>query len=226
MKICICVVSFNKSLFIEKQITNLKHYIRNNFDLKYVDNSTDINIQNEIKIICDLNNVSYERHKNPYSLSLGHATSLNYMYNKYSKEYDFMVFLDHDIFLFNYIDFNDYINYKFIGCEQERNGIIYIWPGCMFINNKLYGKYDCDFRPSLGCDTGGSISKIISNEMEYVYFLNSEHIKNNFNGNYYDFYSEIDNKWFHFINGSNWNNQSNEEERIELLFKLLEEKYI
>lgn len=46
MKIGIFVVSFNNSVFTEKQIISLKTYIKNDFDLFYLDNST---IQTDIE---------------------------------------------------------------------------------------------------------------------------------------------------------------------------------
>jgi len=219
-------VTFNSPQFLQTQIRLLRKYIKNDFDIKIVDNSDNSYHIESIKFICLNEYISYETHYNPYTASTQHANSLNYMYNKYSKQYDYIVLLDHDIFLYDYLDFNDFNDNKFVGIKQERNGMVYLWPGCLIINNLLYGKYDCNFLPINGTDTGGSLKDIINSEIQYVKFIEEKHIDSNFNGNYYTFYSEIDNKWFHFINGSNWNNQENEEERINLLFDILENKLV
>ena len=212
MKIGIFVVAFNNSVFTERQIISLKKYIRNNFDLVYIDNST---IETDIENVCKRYNVHYEKNEFNFDSSnpsYHHSHSLNYLYIKYKNYFDYFVFLDHDIFLMDYLDFNNYKN-NFTGVHQERFNQGYLWPGCLYVN----GRPDLDFTPCPGFDTGGRLKDIIKN----VKYIDELKYKNqHFNKSYYDFYSIIDNKWFHFVNGSNWNNSNNHQERLDSLFAI------
>lgn len=214
MEIGIFVVAFNNSVFTERQIISLKKYIRNKFDLVYIDNST---TENNIKDVCIKHNMNYEKNTNQRynEPSIDHSSTLNYIYNKHKDKYNTFMFLDHDIFLYDYLDFNDYIEYDFIGAKQERDTRIYLWPGCLIVN----GNYDLNFLPLPGLDSGGGLTNLIKDKK--VLFLEEKHEKNNdFNKSYYDFYSIIDNKWFHFVNGSNWNYTNDHQERIDSLFRI------
>jgi len=210
------IVTYNCPHFLREQTDRIKKYLKGDYEIFVADNSNEENGE-KIKNICHQNNLIYvkpEIEEKDYSGN--HAYALNYIYTTYGQEYNNCVFFDHDIFLFKECNFFNELNeYSFIGLAQhktiEQEERIYLHPACIFISNKF--KKKLDFRPTAGMDTGGRLYKMI--EISNVKYLSLQ---------YEDDYEIIGDCFFHFIKGSNWNNNPKHNERIEKLFNILKSK--
>ncbi|MBT3666309.1 MAG: hypothetical protein HN548_02430 [Opitutae bacterium] len=137
-----------------------------NTTLIVVDNSTDIDSRDEIRVICISNNIHYvSLPKNPeWHPNRSHALAMNWVYYNLTKKLSpkFFGFLDHDCFPFAEFDLNRKLNKKVIYGEKrisEKNPKIWsLWAGFCFFNYSSMGNKKINFTHSieLGLDTGGS----------------------------------------------------------------------
>lgn len=174
------VVSFNNSLVIEKQIKLLKKFSAENFDYMVFDNSTDSDAAEEIRKMCNKNDVSYLRlPENPcnsvkshfYGASSSHAMSINYAFYNYVKHsnYKYWVLLDHDIFPLYKFSINEYLNgFDSAGfCREGKRKLFsvkYLWPGFCFMKIDWAKKQRIDFFIDVrrNGDTGAKNAKPLS----------------------------------------------------------------
>ena len=105
------------------------------------------------------------------------------------------------------------------GLPQVRGKIKYYWPGCFMFDTSI----NIDFNMVQGLDTGGGTHKAIEAYPDKCIFFDEQYCQNPyFTKPPYNFYSLLnDGTFLHFINGSNWANSQENEERVNSLFNIL-----
>lgn len=240
MKISIFIIVYETARYLPKQLELIKRFCTDSEYTIYVVNNSAANSKTNDAIEYQANSTgaiyikTIPTDSNP---SVSHALACNLVYKEIGIGSDYCLFLDHDIFPFKAFAVKEKTeNYLMVGVEQmrftETKKIRYIYPGLLYINTSILTKQErslVDFLPTnkygIMLDTGGSLHYLISKHDESKFiFLSEKRISNNsFNKNRYKYYAEIDG-WMHFINGSNWAGLEGEDERINSLFIILEQK--
>lgn len=224
----IVIITYNVPSLITRQIELINRFCKDEFEIIIIDNSTSQQAANSIKYHALQSKCRYIRTKaTSHNGSESHAFAANFSYQTLRGEFDFMFYMDHDLFPVKEFSVKNILEIKmFAGIPQEKSKT-YFWPGCFMIDNRSIDQSIVDFSVSnkLGLDTGGNLYKLIEEYgVLYCEFFDEVHVQNpDFNKSFYNFYSLINNGMFlHMINGSNWNNASDNEERINSLLNILE----
>jgi len=211
-KVGIVTVTYNAHKLLSYQIDCFKQYCLSDYELIVIDNSSNVDEIYEIKNICFENDVKY--FGTYFSVKIGnipstnHGLALNFAYESFKNKFDYLLFVDHDLFPIKHFDVEDILGENIIaGCEQKISNIKYLWPGLIIL-----GKIDesFDFTPKPPLDTGGRLSDFIKKNENKVLYLDNKKIETNtkFKDRFmHDFYWDIHGGTFmHFINASNWSN--------------------
>jgi len=223
----IITISFNNSKLIWYQIKCVKKYCIDNYELIVVDNGNNNEESKIIKNICDENNIRLiNTNITSNSPSNNHGLALNQIYKILKEEFDYLLFLDHDVFPIKPFSVTEILEDNMIaGQKQIRGNNEYLWPGLLFIN-KL--NVDLDFTPLGNLDTGGKLSKLVSENKEKIFFIEDNRIPIDLelnNNHMHEFYQTFQNETFiHFIKSSNWCNVNEEifNTRLNFLFNKLD----
>ena len=221
----VVIINYNSHKYLAPQIIRLRKYIKlnegDNLDIIVGDNSRNGKAIAKNQETCNKHGVIYIKyHFTEGDYSSHHALALNAILLEYKNNFNSILLIDHDIFLFDYSDiFLRTSDKHFAGLAQNKIGKTYLHPGIMLVNLELTREVNFDFTPCEHMDTGGKMADLIqSSNIEYLWIKYSEY---SVNGNV-DFYEIIDNVWMHFIKGSNWNKNKNHVERIKYLTSELE----
>lgn len=242
----IFIIVYNTAQFLPKQLELMERFcVDENYTVYVVNNSPVENAEINNQIECEANKrgavylktIPDAQHSNP---SCSHASALNFVYREIGKNADYCLFLDHDIFPVSPFSVVEKLGNRLMaGVEQLRltaeKKIQYLWAGLLFVNNTTMTEEDkdaVDFMPTskygIGLDTGGGIHELISRHGEKRFlFLNEKRQPNDAVvtlQNRYSYFSMVDDCWMHFINGSNWAKQKDEEGRLASLFAILEHR--
>lgn len=232
----IIVVTYNVPDFVIHQEKTLRKFFSGEYDLIIIDNSDIAEKAEAIKYHCDRLKLSYiKTNATSSNSSDSHAFALNLAYNKFKNEYDKLLFLDHDCFLFKPLNSEeDFAVADVIGLKQKKGDVEYFWPGCLSLDMTMLDFLgytdivDFSINHEKGLDTGGNLYKLIKaikgtggtiGEFSESYEQNPA-----FNTPPYNFYSVIGDIFMHFINGSGWNKTESNQERINSLLNILESK--
>lgn len=223
MKTAVIIIAFNDSRLIEKQLELIDKFCTDKPDIIIFDNSNVECIKTNFKSNHIYYNFTEGYYINP---SDSHSVAANAAYKMFSPFYDKLLFLDHDCFPIKYFSISDILyGYPAAGVGQEKTKT-YFWPGCVAFDIKQLNGFPVDFSTNqiYGLDTGGNLFPIIR-KFKTV-FLHERYVMNPyFTEPPYNFYSLIYvDTFLHFTNASNWNNTPLNEQRIESLYKILEEK--
>jgi hypothetical protein len=191
MKTIIASTHCTRTDFIEIQYKTLKKFIKNDYEFvvfndakEYPDiyNFNNPSIKNDIINCCNnlgikCINVPQHLHKqrnilfpNTIEPSSDHPScrtsiAIQYLYN-WANEYgyDYLIIIDADMFLMDYLDINDYNNIDIAYVQHSRSNsgisVNYIWNAFIILNNKNIKNFDklnfdCGRINGLGVDTGG-----------------------------------------------------------------------
>lgn len=220
----IIVIFFNNSDFLIKQHDHLKAFCKDEYNLIAIDNSSDKEKSAFIKHHAERLGVEYVRTNSAtIDPSQSHAFAASVAYSKYSSKYDILFYLDHDCFSVKPFSPAEILQDKSLaGLGQQRNGVKYFWPGLFMFRTSV----EIDWQMIPGFDTGGGTQKAIKEVGEdQCVFFDEQYSQNvGFNKSQYNFYSLLhDGTFMHFVNGSNWANSAENEERINSLFNILSE---
>jgi hypothetical protein len=225
MRTAVIIIAFNDTRLIEKQLELIDKFCIDKPDIIIFDNS---NI--ECVNVANKSNHIYYNFVDGYYLnpSDSHSNAANAAYKMFSPSYDKLLFLDHDCFPIKTFSVNEILRgCPVAGIGQEKTKL-YLWPGCVAFYTKKLKRFPVDFSTNqeYGLDTGGNLFRVL--ERFPTVFLNEEcNMNPYFTEPPYNFYSTIHNGTFmHFTNASNWNNTPLNEQRIETLYKILEEKTV
>lgn len=222
MKTDIFIFGFNRPDLLKPQIDSLRRNIKSEYSINVVcDYRTPEHVGEFLKICCE-ERIPFYSHKSEEqsSPSAYHGASVTWAYNEIiSKEStDYAFLLDHDMFLINDFDIDEYMSDCDIsGLSQTRGSTRYVWPGLMIMDMKKVKKYKFDFLPCVvdghPLDTGGGNYPLVQNlnfkptDVEYPDTFNGINLLENDDG--YGFELHLNQKFVHFRNASSWHNQYN-----------------
>lgn len=227
-KVGIVIVTYNLSSLLKVQVECInKNCCDNDYNIIVVDNSTDKTHASNIEEYCVKNNITrFKVNYNSFDPSTNHALALNFAYFTLIKKFDYLFFIDHDLFPIKKFSVSEILNDNLMAGREVKLSSTYFWPGCLMIS-RLDEKVD--FTPINDLDTGGRLHSIISKNPNNVVVFD---LKNQSFGdsvkfnNYYmhEYYELIFNETFmHFIKASNWCNVPAEifNARQNLLIRIL-----
>ena len=155
-----------------------------------------------------------------------HSWAANFIYQQYWKGYRYCFFLDHDCIPVKDFSVAEILGEKVMAGLGQAKDKTYFWPGCVMWDADKAPVVDFSPNSQYGLDTGGNLYKVIEEfgEDKCVFFDESYHQNPNFKGKY-DCYAMInDDMFLHFINGSNWNNEKNNSDRLNSLINITKQK--
>lgn len=208
-RIHIYTVAFNEPWFVELQHQQLQKHLKDDFVYCVVDNSSNRIACFRIKKYCQKHAISYVRiAHNPYTgkdPSRSHAYALNHIFQRNQDDHTINRFgvLDHDIFPFrNSQPGQMLLQQKAFGLKQQRDQLVYLWPGYMFFDTSTFAGELINCMPSERGDTAAQLGRYLPQDMK---FATQEHRKFFDHGSAQaDSMELIDKNWIHLINGSDW----------------------
>lgn len=226
-------IAFNNPEIIHRQISLIKKNIIGDYIYSVVDNSSEINVRNDIISICNKERIEYI--SLPYNKfqnignqagSLSHGASLNWLYKNIIQERDdeYFGFIDHDIFPIIKKDTYELIKGKeFYGLFQSREEKWYLWAGYCFFKTEFAKQHKLDFMPCKGLDTGGSNYNILfkNYDKDKIDFAVQKYKHLHAKGVQKPILLEYIDNWMHIFSGSDWKNNKVYDIRMKEL-----EKYI
>lgn len=226
MKTAIITITHNipVEVFI-LQIEAIKKFCKDkDFDIWAVDNSSTEEWASGIKYHAERLGVKYIRVKaSSHGGSDSHAFAANFIYQRLDGQYRLFLFLDHDCIPVKEFSVDKILKFKVAAGIGQQKSKTYFWPGCFMFDPEEI-ESDINFSPNalLGLDTGGELYHVIEEVGEgNVEFFDEVHHQNpNFNGKYNSYAMINDGMFMHFINGSNWNNEKFNQERLNSLINI------
>lgn len=155
-------IAFNNVDIIKNQVAYLRKNLKDKYHLTIADNSSNNVTRGEIKSFCRSKSISYLPLPRPLlnfnDPSFSHGAALNWIYKYHLKDLNvkYFGFIDHDISPMRptKITLNLEKN-SYWGLIQERGDRWYLWAGFCFYRKEVFEKYEPNFLPSDGLDTGG-----------------------------------------------------------------------
>jgi len=221
-KIICCV--FNRPDLLDYQIKSLKKFILGEKVISVVYDTRDDQYYEDFKKICKDHDVELHRHKSEPggSPSFYHAQTASWAYDNLiltEVEDCIALFLDHDIFLIDDFNINEFMEgYDLAGLPQSRGHITYVWQGLLFLRKNSVQKEKFDFYPKIVegqmLDSCGGIHSLVSNpniryrktDVQYPEDYNGINLLDEKNSNGFGFELHADGKFLHSRNASNWHN--------------------
>lgn len=226
----VITIAYNHTRLIEKQIELVKLHVKDkNYLHVVVDNSPNMEARRQIKEICVGKKIGYVSvplfidrlicHK-IFGNGISHGAALNWIFYSFLKKQKPVRFalLDHDVFPMEDYSFVDKLGERdFYGVERIKEHGWYLWPGwCIFRYDAISGCHP-NFLPYYFKDSfldsgGGNYPRFYGRydvknvDFPPVVTKRIQHSKGltAYNDIYHgDCVQLIDNKWLHFINGSN-----------------------
>jgi glycosyltransferase involved in cell wall biosynthesis len=229
-KIAVVIIVYNTAKLITLQIELLRRFSLDPIDIIVIDNSSEKKTSEDIFYFSRLSGVKYMKtNASDSNGSDSHVFACNVSYLKIKSYYDYFFYLDHDNFPVKDFSIPTILKDKCIGGLLQAKSKPYFWAGCVMWNNKEVDNSLINFGVSheLGLDTGGMLYKVIETYGEdRCVFFDEQYSQNPyFNTGMYNFYAMInDGMFMHFINASEWNPAERNEERINSLINILNEK--
>lgn len=220
-------IHYNKPKFVELQNKSFKLFAGEH-TFTVIDNSVDNTVSEEIKKICDVNQINYLNTVNKFDSrtnglhGFSHEIGVNLFLDRlrnYHDKNDIVVLFDHDIFLTsNFNKLNQLINENgVLSAIQHREHVYYIWPGLVIFNlakcinidelslngDKLVNGTWVSINDGVRVDMGGNSYQYLKKYKDIV--LHSDLI---------NFLSENMNEisenyvFYHFLDGSQWSKYS------------------
>lgn len=249
----IITIAYNHLGLIEKQIGLVKQYVTDkNYLHVIVDNSTSKKTRKQIKEVCDREHVGYVAvprfidflicHR-IFGNGISHGAALNWMFYyflKLKKPVRFAL-IDHDVFPLEDYSFTEKLGVRdFYGVERIKEHGWYLWPGwCIF---KFDALCDCSpnflpyyFKESYFDSGGGNYPRFYGrydlNAVEFAHVVTRRIRQTKGLTTYNDIYHGdcvqlIDNKWIHFINGSNCAKIPGKEKLVDKMLDNIEKLYV
>lgn len=232
MKVGIVIITFNiDSRIFLLQIGAIKKFCKDDYVIEIIDNSSEDEAAEQIRYHSSHLGLNYTKtFAGGKGSSDSHSFASNFAFQKVRDLYSYFHFLDHDCLPVKDYSVIEILNGGHvaagIGQEKVRK---YFWPGNFLLNGDAVDKDIIDFSTNLefGLDTGGNLYKIIEmyGEEACIFFNESYHQNPYFINKSYGHYSMINNQMFlHCVNGSNWANKTDHQERISSLVNVIKEK--
>ena len=234
------IFAFNRPDLLQKQLDSFSKYLVGDYDINVVYDHREDSFGEEFKKICNKNNVNLHYHKSNFgNVPSGyHGQCMNWVYSNLIEDDDYVIFLDHDMFLIDNFDLTDRLSrYDVLGHKQDRGNFVYFWPGLFMFNYSKIKHIALDFSPCIvnseSLDSGGGTFKIFEDGDIKVNFFDQE---------YPDYYQGLNLKdpdvnsgfvfelfdngtFLHTHNASHWHNgyQVNDKKKTEVIFAMLDQ---
>lgn len=226
MKKTIITITYNipVEVFI-LQIEAIKKFCKDtDYDIWVVDNSFIESMADGIRYHAERLGANYIRTKaSSVNGSDSHSFAANFIYQKLENQYRLFCFLDHDCIPVRDFSIEKILKFKVAAGIGQSKSKTYFWPGCFMVDPQEIAS-DVDFSPntSLGLDTGGETYRIIEEvgEDNVEFFDEVHHENKHFRGKYKSYAMINKDMFIHFINGSNWNNEKLNQERLNSLINI------
>lgn len=231
----IIIITYNEAAFIIPQLEGLKKYCKDNYQAVIIDNSTITEVSENIKYHAELRGaIYYKTNSATQNGSESHCFAANLSYQLIKDKYDFLMYMDHDLFPLQPFSVQEMLGGKILGGLAQpgvKHNKTYYWPGLvMWDNNRIdRNLVDFWFSHEFELDTGGNFYKLVElygkencMTMGEVYYQNSM-----YHGAKYNHYTVIKKdaaEFMHFIGGSNWISLSDHTERINTLLAILSQR--
>jgi glycosyltransferase involved in cell wall biosynthesis len=228
--VAIVIVTYNTSNLLAKQVECLKRFCKDEYEIIVVDNSNDPKKIEDIEYLCTQSGVQRIKVKSTEARgSKSNAFACNTAYALLRDKYPFFYYTDHDTFAIRDFSVVKILEGRAIAGIGQQKSRMYFQQTSLMWDNKTVDNNLMDFSTNqeFGLDTGGNLYRVIEQvTRDGCIFFNEKYYQNPyFNQTPYNFYSTInDDMFMHFINGSGWNPISNNEERINTLLAILEER--
>lgn len=224
MKVKVFIFAFNRPDLLSYQIKCIRTYLKNEHEIYVIHDSRNSEYVSDFSLICDQCNINFY-HNNSLpgrSPSDYHSNSVQWAYdNVMMKECkdDFVLILDHDMFLIDEFDVGDYMKgYDAAGCLQQRGKVKYFWTGLTILNMKTVSNIVFDFKNGTYhgelLDTGGGTCNLLNHKtikykdtgVEYPDDYQDINLKDPSVSNGFNFELHMDSKFLHSRNASSWHN--------------------
>lgn len=230
MQLGICVITYNIDIRIFLlQIGAIRKFCKDSYHITVVDNST--NDHNARQILHHCRELGLDHKKTNSAHGPGtesHAFSANLSYQKWMNGHDYLLYIDHDCIPVKPFSIVDLLKNRKIGGLAHMGQKKYFWAGLVFWNDQEVDRNLINFMPSheFQLDTGGMLYRMIEKYgEENCVYLPEEYVQNpHAEFSMYNFYSMIGGIFMHFINSSNWNNQERNDERLNSLINIANER--
>jgi hypothetical protein len=237
-KLKIFIFAFNRPDLLQKQFDCFKHYLVGDYDINVVYDYREDLYGNEFEKICLDNDAKFHRHKsNPGNVPSGyHGDTLDWVYDNLLEDGDYVMFLDHDIFLIDNFDLKQRLDqFDVSGHKQTRGDVVYFWPGLFMFNYSSIKDISINFQPCQVdgemLDSGGGTYQISRNSNIKINFVDQVYpdyykdlnLKDPNVTNGYGFEIFDDNKFLHTKNACHWHNnyEVNDEKKTEVISVML-----
>lgn len=230
MKVGIVIIVYNTSKLISKQVECIRKFCKDDFTIVVFDNSSLLVAADANQYYCTQLGVEYVKiYSAESSGSKSNAFACNLAYLKTKELFDYFLFLDHDTFPVKDFSVIGTLNGKLMAGLGQTKSKVYFQQTSLMWDNRAIDHSLIDFSVSneLGLDTGGMLYKVIEKYgNESLIFFNEKYYQNPyFREGFYNFYATVnDDMFMHFINGSGWNPVPNNEERLNSLLNVLDER--
>jgi len=130
--------SFNNPKYLEYQNKLLKKFLTEPFEFICIDNSIDMSIRQQLREVCNTNNIRYEINQKPdHSLhGTSHYSAVQWSFDTFmANGSGIAVILDHDMFPIKPISIKNLLNNADIaGAPQSGQNVTYLHPSLIIMN--------------------------------------------------------------------------------------------
>lgn len=229
MKTGIVIIIFNidTRIFL-LQAEAIRKFCKDDFTIEIIDNSRDNKIAEAIQYHSERLGIQYRRTiSNVKDFSMSHSFAANISYGLLKDSYDILFYLDHDCIPVAPFSCEEILGGKlFAGIKQQKSKT-YFWPGCFMLKNTIE-KEIVDFSPNseFQLDTGGNLYHLVEKygEENAVFFSESYMQNAELSEQKHNFFSIINDTFWHCIGASNWFKVEYHETRINSFINAVSEK--
>lgn len=181
MKTRIFTLVFNRPDLLQQQIDSFKKNLKSEYQFNVVYDTRDNEYLKDFTKICDKNEVNFYHHVSQpgktasfYGSDTFRWTYENIILN--DPEESIILVLDHDMFLIDEFDVNEFMNgYDIATPTQTREHIKYPWQGLFFFRRSILAPKKWNFHPviidGISCDAGGGLHSLYEDDS-----INPRHI--------------------------------------------------
>lgn len=231
MKTGIVIITFNidTRIFL-LQIEAIRKFCKDDFAIEIIDNSKDHKIAEAIQYHAERLEIQYRRTISKVKdYSMSHSFAANTSYGLLKDSYDVFFYLDHDCIPVASFSCEEILGEKLFAGIAQKKSKTYFWPGCFMFKNTI-DKSIIDFSPNseFQLDTGGNLYKLIEKYgAENAVFFSESYMQIEQLiqiAQYQNFFSIIQDTFWHCIGASNWFKVLYHETRINSFINAVTEK--
>lgn len=223
----IVIIAYNNPSLLVKQVECINKFCTDAYHIWVIDNSNIPEAIEGVRHHAERMGCKYMKtNATSKGGSESHAFAANISYLQIKDSYQFFLYLDHDCFPIRSFSIANTLADKVIAGIGQTKSRTYFWPGCVMFRQDEAIDFSTSNR--LGLDTGGNLYKMIDKwgEDSCIFFNEEYHQNDQYNGDsMYSYYTTINDSMFmHFIAGSNWQGLKDNEERVNSLINILDQR--